>query len=142
LPDSESDSETHSQSSGADTECLDTQLLEYIKGLLTAANESHIEIRKDGLADAISTYDPDESDECEPRNKRLKRSEDNCSDESESESEHESEEPGSEDESEDFVLDNDQISGVLAIINLAIDGKLVIDKNTLSHIVTSLIYPD
>jgi len=138
----ESDSEIDSQSSDKDLECLDVKFLEYIKGLLTAANDNHVEIRKFGLTDAIATYEPDEPEECEPPNKRLKGAEANCSDESESESEVESEEPGSEDESEDFILDNDQISCVLAIINLLIDGKLFIDKNTLSHIVTSLIYPD
>jgi len=138
MSDSGSNSESDSQSS--DSQCLEFSFLEHIKELLTAAHNNHIEIRKDGLIDIIETYDPDESSCDEPPEKRSKGEYDSCSEQTESEGENDSEEPSSEDEPDDFILDQDQISFLLHMINLIINDGLQIDKNTLLHIATSLTY--
>jgi len=137
---------------------MDANLLEYIKGLLLAANDKHIEIKKVGLLNLIEQYEkenPQESDETvepqsdgsesdssqasvdsagEPSTKRSKQSDS----ESESDSSETSSGPT---EIEDFILDEDQVSFLLSFINLAIDNKISINDRILCQLISSLEDP-
>ena len=124
-------SEAHSQDSGVSV--IDADLLEYVKGLLLAANDKHIEIKKVGLLDLIEQYETEQESD-EPPTKQSRHAES----EAESESSQQSMDSTECIEIEDFTLDEDQVSFILSLINLAMDNKICLNKTTLVEMIDSL----